>query len=603
MADKAEQYVTNPLYYENNILRIKVTMGAGKTRSVVERLYDIDQTFIYLTYLHKVAREVAQWPGRYPIVHVDSPKNVCLRPELLLLFGRVSNFGSVCNNLCDKADFCPRKEALRDIYKFPQSFLGVHGHLFNLLPAYLNENGIFVDTVIIDELVLPSLQREIIFDRKSITLMRVQLNNCSPNRHIRFIVSFLDSVWNATAVGRIDYQSFYDMINNYIRSLSGDISPLNKIVEEIDGAMIEAFDSGIGHNYTKNWLSEVVGLLKGLYFKRSRPYLRRLISFEREFYGVHKGFYKLIINRVALELVNQFLDGKGIIYLDGTTDLSIIRKIFYSRDIISVTKDIPIKSPVLQLSQGRYPMRSIEHYNGLFLPEEPLFTNAGQNLLELTELAVAREQLEKRKVLICCRKRYANSIRERLEGFDNFAITHYGGVVGSNAWSDYDSAVMFGTPFVSEKVVIRQARSLGVNRTDIRKLYGHDDMVQFVHRIRPLLKKYGRDCRIYCWSNQDLGLGENIRKLSIAKMKRVLLGKIPEAISLETEMRVIEKANEILRTRSIDKSGLIVEIGGNRNVTRAIINGMIERGEIMWIKKRPTRRGSAGRRKKVLVMT
>jgi len=385
--------------------------------------------------------------------------------------------------------------------------------------------------------------------------------------------------------GRINTSDLFNHINGYHINVSGDWSGLDQINDSVNENIIERYRNTNGLILDTNLISSIISFVKGIPGNYNRIQFASMFSS----YQVPGNFHVITVRRYRLESLN--MQDTGIIYLDGTTSPNVVRCMFPNRNIIPFIRNVPINSPVLQLSSGYYPMRTIEvGYFGQLLPNV-ILTRSGERLLDLTRLIVLKEHYEGRRILICSRKRYENLIQEKLHDLFNYDITYYGATVGSNEWEEFDSVLLFGTPFISETLANQMATLLNIGVQEVRDLFGINDQIQIMHRIRPVLKNYGEGCRYYALTKQDLGL-PNVRKMSILQMSRYLTGQVAEGASPENAMRIKEDIIDYLEEHGpTTKNILIRSIRGNNNFVRQMINNMIDQQmlEVIKIREREKR--------------
>ncbi len=115
------------------------------------------------------------------------------------------------------------------------------------------------------------------------------------------------------------------------------------------------------------------------------------------------------------------------------------------------------------------------------------------DLLELTELAVEREQLLGSKVFIAVKKELVEDVQGHLEsqGFEegeDFEIGNYYGLTGSNRFEDCDGVILFGKPSLRKEDAIYKSLVSGISKDVFHKTNTEGELRDALHRIRPAKK-------------------------------------------------------------------------------------------------------------------
>jgi len=163
------------------------------------------------------------------------------------------------------------------------------------------------------------------------------------------------------------------------------------------------------------------------------------------------------------------------------------------------------------------------------------------DLLDLTELAIQREQLLGNKVFIAVKKELMTraengqntqpGVLEHMEsrGYEvgeDFEIGNYYGLTGSNRFEDCNAVVLFGAPRLPNHVANYKALLSGLQSEDFHAKNTEGELRDALHRTRPA-KKDG--IHAYIWTNvvdfEDEFTGR-YREGGVPDLKRSLTDKI-----------------------------------------------------------------------------
>jgi hypothetical protein len=116
------------------------------------------------------------------------------------------------------------------------------------------------------------------------------------------------------------------------------------------------------------------------------------------------------------------------------------------------------------------------------------------NLLELTELAIQREQNVGNTVFVAVKKALLEDVRDYLvdtAGFshgDDFKIKNYYGLTGSNRFEDCDAVVLFGKPQLRDQDAAAKHLLTGVPTEVFQWEKREGELRDAIHRTRPARK-------------------------------------------------------------------------------------------------------------------
>lgn len=150
--------------------------------------------------------------------------------------------------------------------------------------------------------------------------------------------------------------------------------------------------------------------------------------------------------------------------------------------VVTITDNLTPEVDVYQLDTYKAGITQLEKKQKLWY-----------DLLELTELAVEREQLLGSKVFIAVKKRLVEDVQAHLErqGFEqgeDFEIGNYYGLTGSNRFEDCGGVVLFGKPSLRDEDAIYKSLVSGISKDVFHETNTEGELRDALHRIRPAKK-------------------------------------------------------------------------------------------------------------------
>ena len=189
--------------------------------------------------------------------------------------------------------------------------------------------------------------------------------------------------------------------------------------------------------------------------------------------------------------------------------------------------------------------------------KESLTKNIG-TVWPKVSLELAKLLPQESRILVCCHKAVEPFIKSYDAGFSNLAVTHWGKISGLNDWSDYDTVVILGLPYLNPVVAAEmymalqgqtnddwlqssQFRAFG-NHTDIREAIDNShiamSVIQAVNRVqcRRTIDKAGNCARTNIFMLLPNGrVGESIMSAIENEMHGIYMQ--PWKIDLQTQKK------------------------------------------------------------------
>lgn len=519
--------------------------GAGKTTITAEELLNSYSIFIYLTSKHELAAEqMKNNPAFRDLLQIESRQRLCQNETYVMFAQNGINIKHFCP-MCPLISICEYYVRIREIWKEPQSWIGVHAHLGGLPNQYAIQNP--VDVVVIDENFVPSIFKQYRFDYQSIILSSDLLYQMPDSNEKALLIEYLRDFVFTLQHNPMNYANLVFILHDYYQK-SGSSEKLKMFAEEYEKFLAQFY-------YTKRKIFKnvitflIYGLInieqqfKPLSDPTALDYIQNVIQFDSE----HTSYIE--IDWYDTDALNFACK---VLILDATTPTNFYQKLF-ARKIEALQKNMNINSVIYQTTSAKYVMRTLDQ------------ESTRNRLLEIVRLIVKKH---KTKILVISRKKYEKEVKEVNP---RLVITDHYPLAGSNQYNDIDVCVVFGTPEPRRDLLHRQAMLLNCSEDEILYILRESNILQAIHRIRPTLK-LDKPTYIYLLTSVDLPF-RNIKKLSIGRLERLLQGEITDYITEENEDRIRGDILDILQEATeLSASDIVKKIKGNRTIVSEILH-------------------------------
>lgn len=551
----------NPPTYN---LHLNQFAGAGKTTLTIEELENNDQLFLYLTNNHTIASEqIKNQKGLFDLLQIESRRRLCQNEQYKVLADNGINIKQFCPN-CSVIQTCDYYQRILEIWKEPQSWVGVHNHLGGLVNAYVNEMD--VDVVVLDEYFLPSIFKHTVI---SYNLIAQSLNIISMMRDCHekhLMIDFMQEFAFALQNKAVNNIFLWAQIRGYFTHGS----PMFLL------AFAEEYEERLAHYYFNKGkiftniitpLCDAINDINARYIPITMPrYLDYMNSVIIAVIGDQRRY--IDISRYDLEALN--INCKVMI-LDATTPVSFYQKVF-TRQVRALEKQIAINSTIYQLVSAKYCMRTLDKSE-----------KTRKRLYNIVDLITKKHE---EPVLVLSRKKYENDIK----AINPAMITtdHYP-LVGSNEYEKINVCVIFGTPEPSRDMLERQSILLQCDQNELHYILRETNILQGIHRIRPTLKL---ETPTYIYLLTSITLPFNhIKAMPIGKLEKLLRGEGTAYVTEETEDRIREDVLTLLEESDKTITEITNTVKGNHEVISEVVKRLVNDDMIELYKDTEIRRG------------
>jgi hypothetical protein len=541
--------LSNPPLY--NLLNNSFA-GSGKSYLTCKAMEDADAFFIYLVHEHDVGSDqMNKNKVLFNLTQIKSRNKLCKHESYKLLAQKGINIKQFCPE-CSYMGVCEYYQRMIEIWKEPQSWIGVHHHLGGLVNNYVEENLDVIDAVVIDEYFLQGIwnSHRIFWQTLMSTINLLTLMDETNER--TFILDVLKEFVLTFRTNKLNTSFIHERIYKYFR-LYGTPFDLRMFYNEYESRLAQQyFDTG---KIFLNIVTPLVKCLKELY-KTLKPvkdpthldYINNVMKFKK---GTFKGKVKYFIDISYVDLDAIDLPCKVII-LDATTPPAFYEKIF-NRRIKTLQNKTVVNSKIYQLSSWKYVMTTLDRED----------SDAFNRLLNIVKNTLKKHDQE---MLVVSRKKYEDRIKAINP--DLIQTAHYP-LFGRNDFEHINVVVLFGTPEPKRDVLKRKANLLGIE-------------------IRANIKE--EPTYIYILSNVDLDL-TNAVKLPIGKLERLIQNKIVGYVSEENEQRIADDFISYLKIVELPLSELTGLVTGNSVVKNEVLKRLEQQNIVEIYKKNVTGRG------------
>lgn len=458
-----------------DVLLLRYPPGGGKTTTSANELLRQNIQFAFFGGKHESLEDNISKP--HGLMHLEGKARKCTNPKKtdFELYGLLDS-PEVCNR-CPHLQFCEYKRMRKEFYNEPQSFVAVHHH-FNNIAEHLEQSKF--DLYVFDENFLEAMfvggdyHLNDLHKTQKLVLEMVD----SPERE--FVKELLEDLIVFVYTGQFTAPRIPASLN------------LFAFAEEYGRMLVDRY-------YRREWIHPNVlgGIINFFLLKNEKEIYRR---------EIRKGAVREHIVELSQYDFSPLKTKTPLMILDATTPANIYKKVLKKRKVVVKEPVAIANSHLFQLTTHNYPMS--------YLRKEGI----RKRLFEITKNVCLKHSDE--EVFICIRKRFKNYLENYLEGIENANIAHYGGLRGANSFQEANVAVLIGTPIPNPDVTDVRARVMGVDRDDVFQMECNQEMLQTVHRIRPLLKD---ESYVYILSNMDTGyLCNDANHLPITRLENIL---------------------------------------------------------------------------------
>lgn len=471
--DNVENFVEED---DRDVLLMQYQPGIGKTTGVVSTIMDNNYTMAFFGPDHASVEKNVIAP--YDLDHLKGKNQLCQNPRKaeLVSLGLLENAYTCAK--CEFEGVCEYKKMQYEFYPEPKSFGAVHAHI-PYLTSFVEEN--YYQLIVIDENFLGSM-----FHGGEFTNRRIYKN--------------LELLYEMDRSDERDYIiRFFKDLNTLL--LTGDFE-----LENMQGYDLKTFGEEYHrflldrlYDRKKVYYNDVQTVVDFLSSGREIVVDRRIVDT-----GFRKIFYADLYRYdfTPLDVTQQ------IIILDATTPKEIYEGIFkpFGKEIVVHKPKIKARSRLYQLTTHSYPMKYLNN------------KHIRKRLFNICKGITKKYKDE--KVFFCIRKKFKKELEEYLSGSNNALVAHYGGVRGLNDYLDANVAVLIGAPFPNPDIVKLKSRAMKVKQEYITQMECNEEMLQTIHRIRPLLKDASD---VFILSNVDSGYeAEEIKEIPITQLEDLL---------------------------------------------------------------------------------
>jgi len=552
--DYIEDYIKK--YMEENdpniILQLRMLPGVGKTFTTLKYFTDrIDQyNFIYLSSMHSIIEnnlKLIMGENYDDIIHLRGRGKLCINKEYRKLENYGVNISSLCND-CPYKDNCEYYKILYDVNREVQSWVGVYEHLITQVPKYYEDYGNEIDVIILDECFLSRICQTKLINLETLDYTKRVTNEVrGRNKTKNKLQIWIEELQKGFGTGKFNF--------DVLKTIKIEDKKFKKSYNQ---AMIEHWRSTPKREIYRNIIPDIFFLSQHL--RDDDDYNNSLI---------YRDFKNIYFNIFRKDVLN--LPIKTII-LDATTPPEIYDELT-GKAVYPIDSEIYPDVNVYQFTTAKYCMSTLNRRdkNGNYPAREKLF--------HYTE-GICRKHADE-KVLIVCRKKYEKSLQDHLEaeGLDNFATNHYDGLRGSNQYMDYGVCVLMGGAYRNKDDLERSATLMEISKEDLEKQVTKNEMVQCLHRIRPILK---RGKTWYILSNEELKFSfpsDKVKKLDKYGFEKMIFGDV-------RDKRIRNDILELTKNKDYSRTEIIKKVKGDMHIINNLINELVKEKQLKKIEEK-----------------
>jgi hypothetical protein len=474
ISNSVDDYLVNDVPNITTALLLNAFPGAGKTRNVLRRIYELGKKFIYLASEHEVIEENVTLHDDvdFNFIHFRSRERECQNPEFheLAQMWRMS-LRPLCDKVCTDRETCPyyvNKKIIEE--RNPPSWAGVHSHIITFLGKYLRgtpaERGHLADfdVLVLEESPIPRLMENRVLsleDMGNVESEASQMQECHEDQ----LGMFCDMIEYFAAHIAIphNYNRLWGKVQEWRDWDTPSWAKFHDKWEEHITMRVMGTD---GAEPLRNVPPDIIMLLNDMFQTTTRENLERHVQ--------------TIANRISLSyFYGDTLHDLPIrtIGLDGTANIDTWGRIL-GKPIHTVNIAKPFKN-VWQLKGGNYPQSSWIYEGEL--------RDTGLQLLKLVEkIAKTREG----KVLLIGTKKvctFADQYFKEKHLEKKVRIAHYYSLRSKN-FVDCDSVVLLVRPSPPQNSMETYTALSGWPMEVWHNYYTREEMLQAIARIRPNLE-------------------------------------------------------------------------------------------------------------------
>lgn len=471
------------------VVHVKTTQGTGKTTGVMDTLATKGSTAALGPRHDDINEDADRFGDRFEIRFVGKDES-CKVDKYKGKHGAVSRetSRSWCKD-CPKRSECGYFEPYEQLHSGVQSLTAPHNYL-EYFPEILDQWPA-IDTVLIDETPWDAIfEKTLTIDASDIEHTRSALRDVrDKDDDIADLVSTAQSLLDGISDGLSDTDvnitpDTFDIATQ--TDFSGITDELSKIHDEriLNGSEYQDVILSIA--------SEIEAVEQTWEWARDTD--EDIETPPPELWGIDtssRGEHKFLVRWRNAEL-QQIARDKPVFVLATEMPTQSVEAMF-GLPVVTVEDTINPGGDIIQLGTKHAGITRLRKRNRFY-----------DTLLELTKLALRREQADGRKTLIAVKAALLEDVVEELEasGFERgeaFEIGNYYGMTGSNRYEDCEAFIGFGAPGLSSDVTEASEVVSGVSAQIFKNEGLEGELRDAIHRIRPVHMNVAP--RIYLFTN------------------------------------------------------------------------------------------------------
>jgi len=477
ITNSVDDYLVNGVPTMDHALLFNAFPGAGKTRNVLRRVWELGKKFIYLAPDHEVILDNVELHEDVEIefVHFKGREWECTNQENRELAQQFHmSLRPICEKICADKDTCNYYIKKKKIESHPPpSWAGVHAHIISYLRKYLLGTASerphlqHFDVMIVEENPMPRLMENRALslpDIGNIEMEASMMQECNE----RQLGTFCDVLeyFAAHVVIPHDYDRLWERVEEWRRWDNPAWAKFHDKWEEHITWRIK----GVEGEPLRNVPQDIVMLLDDMFQATTRENLQ---------YHVRTISGQVMLNYFYGDRLRDL--PMRIMCLDGTANMDTWNHIL-NKPLYPITIVKPFKN-VWQAKGANYPQSSWIRNGEL--------TRTGLALLKLVEKIVKTRD---GKILLIGTKKvcgFAETYLMEKNLMRKIRLAHYYNLRSKN-FTDCDTVVLLVRPSPTEDSINAYTALSGWPRTFWQSYYTRDEMLQAIARIRPTLDRvYG----------------------------------------------------------------------------------------------------------------
>jgi hypothetical protein len=501
-----------------------IPCGSGKTYQTAEYMVRHDECSFMLSEFRKSNQSITVKSRDFycglPIAF--SKKDLCsnqLAKKLLTL--GMTDINVFCDNFCNMKDSCPYSEQTKYIFEFGK-FLGVHQHLNTGLPMNFIKQT-HAKSMILDENFISSVTHSFAFKSYEIRPFIKFCIEMKRQKEYPQLFSDLQTLLlnYQTLMEYSEDPQYYNVVLDNIKSFfdRNDRDEIRQFVGEFSRNLIDVYLDKYKIETKRPpdniFIYNFFSVLMPFYdFINTQPEFnadrfKKYVSID---FNDKKFYYTLAQTFLSSNNIRNLLKTKikKLIINDATGNKKVYEKLL-GEPIEVFGSDFPYNCRILQVTGGKYFQTSI-------MKSEKTY----DKLSKIVEL-YAKSKGDK-KVLLVSKGVFLRDAYMLQEVAPNLDYTHYYGLRGSNEFEQDESVILFGTPQIPSTTQDIIKDCLELDDDDIFQNFTIAEMIQALHRIRPL-RNDGREALIISDANISNNNSGKVYTFTVDNMLRLLNGE------------------------------------------------------------------------------